>query len=73
MKDMSIFQLARQLWRSDWSEGKDATPWDCTFEAGELRDDEFARFREMGMGTKTWYRSYATTYVSRHVLWLHLL
>jgi len=65
MRDMSIWGLMKQLYQSDWAETKDATPWDCTFAAGECRDDEFARFRKRGMGTaKTWYRSYCMSYVS---------
>ena len=66
MKDMSIRELLSQLWHSDWSEGKDATPWDCTFQAGEERDIEWARFRALGTTRKTWYRSYVSSWVGVH-------
>ena len=70
MRDMSIWGLIKQLYRSDWAETKDATPWDCTFAAAEVRDDEFERFRKQGMSSssRTWYRSYCMSYVSICVL-----
>jgi hypothetical protein len=64
MKDMSFPGFLRQLWCSDWAEGKDAIPWDCTFQAGEDRDLEWERFR--GGGGRTWYRSYVNSWVSVH-------
>jgi hypothetical protein len=74
LRDISLWAFARQLWRSDWAEGRDATPWDCTFAAAEARDDEFERFRRRRTTTttttcgagrcKTWYRSYVMIYVS---------
>lgn len=64
MFDISLFGLAMQLYQSDWFQSKDATPWDCSFTAGEERDGEFERFRKSGMGSRTWYRSYCLSYVS---------
>lgn len=29
---MGVRKLLSQLWKSDWAEGKDCAPWDCTFE-----------------------------------------
>lgn len=64
MFDISPFELVKQLYHSDWAQSKDATPWDCSFAAGEGRDEEFNRFRRSSMGSRTWYRSYCMSYVS---------
>ncbi|EAU92760.1 lipase [Coprinopsis cinerea okayama7 len=37
-RDISFLQFLRYLWRSDWAESKDATPYDMTFEAADLRE-----------------------------------
>ncbi|KAF8316034.1 hypothetical protein DL93DRAFT_2154854 [Clavulina sp. PMI_390] len=66
---ISPFELIRQLIHSDWSESKDATPWDTTFTASEERDEEYYRFRakqtEGGREGKTWYRAYVMSYTER--------
>ena len=58
----TFMEFLRQLWRSDWAEGKDATPYDVTFEAAETRES-------MGEGMcnpNTFYTSYAAYMVGRH-------
>ncbi|TFK30866.1 alpha/beta-hydrolase [Coprinopsis marcescibilis] len=37
-RDISIPAFFRHLWRSDWAESKDATPYDMTFEAADERE-----------------------------------
>lgn len=60
MGELSIFKLMKQLWRSDWGEGKDGMSFDSTFE-GALRLDE----RWHDPGPNTYYRSYVACMVSR--------
>ncbi|KAF8330408.1 uncharacterized protein EI90DRAFT_3060651 [Cantharellus anzutake] len=63
MSEISPVEFLKQLWKSDWSGGKDCIPWDCTFEAAEERDEEYLR-TGASLG-KTWYRSYVTTFTNR--------
>lgn len=71
MSEMSMLKLMKQLWRSDWGEGKDVISFDATFEGARLIDDEFVKWvmgrgKEEGKGRgkgrggrgKTFYRSY---------------
>ena len=56
----SFSSFLKQLWKSDWAESKDATPYDVTFEAADDREG-------LGEGTcypNTFYRSYAAYMVS---------
>ena len=56
----SFASFLKQLWKSDWAESKDATPYDVTFEAADDRD-------ALGEGVcnpGTYYRSYAAYMVS---------
>ncbi|KAK7059211.1 hypothetical protein VNI00_001838 [Paramarasmius palmivorus] len=36
--DITPLELLKQLWRSDWAESRDATPYDVTFEAADERE-----------------------------------
>src|SRR5258708_20795505 len=64
MKEISPFQFFKQMWKSDWSEGRDAIPWDCTFEASDERDEEWTRGIVLqGSRGKTWFRSYLSNFV----------
>lgn len=57
--ETSFLMFVRHLWRSDWAEGRDATPFDVTFQAADERE---AR----GEGVchpKTYYRSYTAQIV----------
>lgn len=63
-RDSSFLQFLRHLWKSEWAESRDATPYDTTFEAADERE-------AAGEGTvnpNTYYRSYCATMVgcSRH-------
>ncbi|PWN54423.1 alpha/beta-hydrolase, partial [Violaceomyces palustris] len=67
--------LLRQLWRSDWAEGRDCAPWDCTLFEREkdsqeddwglelIEDDDNPEADYSGImrrrNPRTWYRSYA--------------
>ncbi|KAF9076043.1 alpha beta-hydrolase [Rhodocollybia butyracea] len=55
-RDISIVSLMRQLWKSDWAESRDATPFDVTFEAADKREAD----QEGKPHSKTFYRSCAT-------------
>ncbi|KAN0060331.1 hypothetical protein ACQY0O_007660 [Thecaphora frezii] len=56
-----------QLWRSDWAEGRDCAPWDCTLGERERDSESDGWGLEAGSITqqrgggkpRTWYRSYA--------------
>jgi hypothetical protein len=55
--ETSVGELMRQLWKSEWAESRDATPFDITFLAVEERE-------AAGEGRgyeRTWYRSWVTS------------
>ncbi|KAJ8083779.1 hypothetical protein PM082_002545 [Marasmius tenuissimus] len=52
--DIPFTTLLRQLWRSDWAESRDATPYDVTFEAADEREAQSEGEPNPG----TFYRSY---------------
>ncbi|KIK70757.1 hypothetical protein GYMLUDRAFT_291035 [Collybiopsis luxurians FD-317 M1] len=56
LHDISIVSLLRQLWKSDWAESRDATPFDVTFEAADEREADGEGEPHRG----TFYRSCAT-------------
>ena len=58
-RDASFRDFLEQLWKSDWSESRDATPYDVTFQAGEEREAA----GEGMVNPTTWYRSYCATLV----------
>ena len=58
-RDASFGEFLSQLRKSDWSESRDATPFDATFQAAEER--EIAR--EGAPNARTYYRSYCATLV----------
>ncbi|KAF7339285.1 hypothetical protein MSAN_02142000 [Mycena sanguinolenta] len=39
-RDISFFSLLKQLWKSDWAESRDATPFDVTFQAADERESD---------------------------------
>ena len=56
LHDISIVSLLRQLWKSDWAQSRDATPFDVTFEAADEREADGEGEPHRG----TFYRSCAT-------------
>ncbi|KAJ7751269.1 alpha/beta-hydrolase [Mycena maculata] len=57
-RDVSVVSLLKQLWRSDWAEGRDATPFDVTFQAADERESS----EEGDPDPETFYQS--------HVAWM---
>jgi len=53
-RDASITAFWKQLWKSDWAESRDATPFDATFQAADEREAN----GEGGPNPSTHYRSY---------------
>jgi hypothetical protein len=65
LNDQSFPRYLKRLFAtpSDWAETKDATSYDCTFEAAADRDDWFWRSTEndprpVNVKGKTWFRTY---------------
>ncbi|RDB29699.1 Lipase [Hypsizygus marmoreus] len=54
-RETSVISLLKQLWKSDWAEGRDAAPFDVTFEAADERESKFEGEAFSG----TFYRSHA--------------
>lgn len=52
-REISFLSLFRQLRKSDWAEGRDATPFDVTFEAADERESNL----EGQVHPHTFYRS----------------
>ena len=63
MGDQSVFSLMKQLWKSDWGEGKDVISFDSTFEGSRLLDQ-----RWQNPGPNTYYRSYVCCMVSAELI-----
>ncbi|KAF5368457.1 hypothetical protein D9758_002331 [Tetrapyrgos nigripes] len=55
-RDSTFLNFLKHLWKSDWAESRDATPYDVTFTAAEER--EMSGEGEVNPGT--FYRSFAT-------------
>lgn len=55
--DISPISLLKQLWKSDWAESHDATPFDMTFEAADRREANL----EGQVHSRTYYRSYTAS------------
>ena len=55
----SFFSYLHQMWRSDWAEGCDAAPYDCTFGAVDNREASGEGVPNPG----TWYRSHVSVLV----------
>ncbi|KAF9270020.1 alpha/beta-hydrolase [Marasmius fiardii PR-910] len=53
--DISFLSFLKQLWRSDWAESRDATPYDVTFAAADEREAEM----EGKTWSQTFYRSFS--------------
>ncbi|PAV22511.1 alpha beta-hydrolase [Pyrrhoderma noxium] len=60
-RESSFSELLCHLWKSNWAESRDATPFDVTFEAADLRDVE----GEGRCNTRTYYRSYTSCMTTR--------
>ena len=60
-KDASFTSFLRTLWKSDWGESRDATPFDATFEASDMREAN----REGVPHPGTYYRSYVACMVNQ--------
>ncbi|KAI8990569.1 alpha/beta-hydrolase [Trametes punicea] len=58
--EASFWSFLRQLYKSDWAESRDATPYDVTFEAADERE----AVGEGGVNLNTFYRSYCATLTS---------
>ncbi|KAJ3553113.1 hypothetical protein NM688_g3790 [Phlebia brevispora] len=56
-----FWTLVKHLWHSDWAEGRDASPFDVTFQASDHREAHL----EGLVNPKTFYRSYATCMTER--------
>jgi len=70
-RDISFISLLKQLWKSDWAESRDATPFDVTFESAEEREAT----SEGVVNPRTFYRSYAAYVVSTSIslqFWMSL-
>lgn len=57
MREMSLFKLMGQLWRSDWGEGTDVISHDATFEGSRVIDEAYSG-NGGNPGPRTFYRSY---------------
>ncbi|KAG8898638.1 hypothetical protein FRB99_007248, partial [Tulasnella sp. 403] len=66
-REIGLIGLIHQLWKSDWAEGRDATPFDVTFAGSDER--EHAGWGDImnlrGSGTRTWFKSYVAQLTER--------
>ncbi|KAJ7040392.1 alpha/beta-hydrolase [Mycena alexandri] len=53
-RDVSFLSLLKQLWKSDWAESRDATPFDVTFQAADERETN----GEGNLDPNTFYQSH---------------
>ncbi|KAL5533939.1 hypothetical protein ACEPAG_399 [Sanghuangporus baumii] len=60
-QECSFISFLRHLWQSDWAEGRDATPFDVTFEAADERDAN----GEGHCNPNTYYTSYTAFFTNR--------
>lgn len=58
-RDISFATFLKQVWKSDWAESRDATPFDVTFEAADERESEL----EGEPHPMTFYQSYVACMV----------
>ena len=61
-RDSSFASFLRHLWKSEWAESRDATPYDATFEAADEREAA----GEGVVNPNTYYRSYCATLAEFH-------
>ncbi|KAF7347647.1 hypothetical protein MVEN_01521700 [Mycena venus] len=61
-RDISFLSLLRQLWKSDWAESRDATPFDVTFQAADERESD----GEGVTDPDTFYQSHVASMTRRH-------
>lgn len=57
--DITFLSFIKQLWKSDWAEGRDATPFDATFEAADERGYNL----DGQVNANTFYRSHVARLV----------
>lgn len=57
--ESSFLDFCRHFWKSEWAEGKDAMPFDATFESAEEREDN----KEGELNPNTFYRSHTSCMV----------
>ncbi|KAA1468030.1 alpha/beta-hydrolase [Dentipellis sp. KUC8613] len=60
-REASFSTFLRQLWKSEWAESKDATPYDVTFDAADRREAN----GEGITNERTFYRSYVACMTER--------
>lgn len=63
-RETSFSSFLKQLWRSDWAEGRDAAPFDMTFQGAEEREAK----KEGVVNPNTFYQSYTATMASIFVV-----
>ncbi|KAJ7631150.1 alpha/beta-hydrolase [Roridomyces roridus] len=63
-RDASLLSLLKQLWRSDWAESRDVTPFDTTFQAADERESDGEGYTE----PETFYRSHVAVMTRRNSL-----
>ncbi|KAJ7246306.1 hypothetical protein B0H12DRAFT_1126622 [Mycena haematopus] len=61
-RDISFFSLLKQLWKSDWAESRDATPFDVTFQAADEREADGEGVND----PETFYQSHVAVMTRRH-------
>jgi len=61
-RDISFISLLKQLWKSDWAESRDATPFDVTFQAADERESD----GEGVVDPETYYQSHVAVMTRRH-------
>ena len=65
-RDISISSLMKQLWKSDWAESRDATPFDVTFQAADEREAD----AEGNVDADTFYQSHVGCMVMRDLSYI---
>ncbi|KAJ7103312.1 alpha/beta-hydrolase [Mycena belliarum] len=60
-RDISVLSLLKQLWKSDWAESRDATPFDVTFQAADERE----LMGEGDVEPETFYQSHVARMTQR--------
>lgn len=58
-KNCSVWSLFKNVWRSEWAEGEDATPFDVTYQAASAREAN----EEGIVNERTFYSSYVACMV----------
>jgi hypothetical protein len=61
-RDIPFTSLLKQLWKSDWAESRDATPFDVTFQAADERESN----AEGTVDPETFYQSHVALMVKNY-------